>query len=84
MNARDVIADCLKQLRRPGARTTDAGDAAFVTAALAAAGYVVVPRKLTEEMVVSILHDTGVERAPAAWFWRSALAAAEAEAKEGG
>ena len=24
MNARDVIADCLKQLRRPGARTTDA------------------------------------------------------------
>ncbi|MHB1310493.1 MAG: DUF551 domain-containing protein [Gemmatimonadaceae bacterium] len=41
MSARDVIAGCLKQLRRPGARTTDAGDAAFVTAALAAAGYVV-------------------------------------------
>ena len=41
MTAQDVIADCLKQLRRPGARTTDAGDAAFVTAALAAAGYVV-------------------------------------------
>ena len=38
MTAQDVIADCLKQLRRPGARTTDAGDAAFVTAALAAAG----------------------------------------------
>lgn len=75
-----VIADCLKQLRRPGARTTDAGDAAFVTAALAAAGYVVVPRKINRTMIIAgTLAD-----ASGANIWSAMIVAAEAkEASDG-
>ena len=88
MSARDVIADCLKQLRRPGARTTDAGDAAFVTAALAAAGYVVVPREPTAAMLDAARdwscakYGKPVGNDGACGCWHAMVSAAEAEAEE--
>ena len=79
MSARDVIAEAVG---RTSTRCPVGNVVNDIIAALAAAGYVVAPREMTEA-----IYDAGrraQEDGDLYDIWRATLAAAEAEAKETG